>query len=359
MRYYNRQHLRRGERLRYGYYQILDHFFGRDRVFRWHNKSRRKLYQKAHERLKASGHVGKLIPIERRTDLTLKELKRDYIRKGIPVVWEGAAKDWPCVKEWSLDYFKDRYGHEEIVMVDHEAIESDFERLTLGDVINEIREETGRYYRFYPLIQRHPEHIKDFDYEWLLKARTRGTMDDEFEVFIGGKNTHTPLHNAFSANLFTQVYGEKEWVLYHPNYTMIQDPDPVENVYRSASSRQGGIFNPFKEDFSKHPLYKYIDGVKVHLKPGDVLFNPPYWWHCVTNPTDSIGVGYRWFAPAYVWRQSPLYFSLDLCATNPSIWKSLKLIKTDTNLIQLAQTGRLEAFLEAEKKKENSPYKQT
>jgi len=345
-----------GERLRYGYYQTMDHFFGRERSFRWHEKSRRKFYNKLHQRLKDEGVLGKTTPIPRVKGIGSKELKKNYINKGIPVVVEGGAKDWACVKEWSLDYFKEKYGEEEIILVDHEAIEAGFERLSLSEVIDGIREKNGKYYRFYPLLQRHPEHIKDFDYDWLLKARQKPNYDDEFEVFIGGEGTVTPFHNAFSSNLFTQVYGQKEWVIYPPYYTAIFDPDPAQNVYRSTSSRQGGMYSPFDDSAKDHPLFKYMDGMHTVLNPGDVLYNPPYWWHTVRNTSDSIGVGYRWFPLMHCWWASPLYFSLDLCATNPSIWKSLRLIQTDTNLIHLAQTGKLDAFLAEEKAKKESWY---
>ncbi len=345
------------ERLQYGYYQFMDHFFTRERVFRWHYKSRRKLYANLHQRLKEKGEEGKLVPIDRRKDLSIDEFKREYINKGLPVVLEGAANDWACVKNWSLDYFKELYGEEEILLVDHEAIESEYEKLKLAEVLDGIREGKGKYYRFYPLLQRHPEHIKDFDYEWILKSRHKMTYGENFQVFIGGAGTATPLHNAFSCNIFTQVYGEKKWVLYPPYYSMVLDPDPANNIYRNASYRNGGVFDPFNPTYEKHPLYKYINGMTVHLKPGDVFYNPPYWWHAVSNPTDSIGVGYRWLPPLHCYRMSPLYFFLDLCAVNPSLWKAMRLAKTDINLIQLAQTDRLDDFLKAEADKKHSRYK--
>ena len=124
------------------------------------------------------------------------------------------------------------------------------------------------------------------------------------------------------------------------------DPDPAQNVYRNASYRQGGkVFNPFEPNYETHPLFEYIDRVHVELEPGDILYNPPYWWHAVKNHSDSIGVGYRWLAPFQSLRTSPIYFNLDLTVTNPPIWKWNDLAKKDINLIQLAQTGRLEEYL--------------
>jgi len=343
------------ERLRYGYYQFMDHFFGRERVFRWHNTSRRKHYARLHERL-SKGEKGQLFEVERRSNLSIEELQKEYIKKGIPVVLEGAAKDWACVKEWDLDYFKQRYGDEEILLVNHDSFDDVPEKKLLADVLNEIRSDASKYLRFYPLLQKHPEHLLDFDLKWLRSARHKIKWDENFQVFMGGESSETQLHNALSCNLFTQIHGEKEWVLYPPYYSMIFDPEPAQNVYRMTSSAQGSLFKPFHPDYKAHPLFEYMDGVKVTLKPGDVLYNPPYWWHAVKNTTDSIGVGYRWLPPLHSLRQAPLYFLLDLCATNPSLYKTLKLVKTDVNLIWLAQTGQLEAFLKAEKVKKGSYY---
>jgi histone arginine demethylase JMJD6 len=337
------------ERLKYGYYQFLDHFLGRERVFKFHNKSRRKFFNDIHERLKKDGEIGKTIEVERRKSIPLKEFKSHYIKKGIPVIIEGGAKDWGCSK-WSLEYFKELYGEEEILFVNHEKMEDDYERLQLKDIIDGIETGKGKYYRFYPLLQRHPEHLKDFDYKWMFKARHNWNIAENFQVFIGGKNSYTAMHNAYACNIFTQAYGEKEFYIYPPEQTIAFDPDPAENVYRNGSYRQGDVFNPFEPDYETHPLFKYVDKVRVNLKAGDIFYNPPYWWHAVKNHTNSIGVGYRWAPPLHCFKKSPLYFFLDLFTRNPSMFTAQKLAKKDINLIQLAQTGRLESFMKEKEK---------
>jgi hypothetical protein len=344
------------QKLEYGGYQLMDHFVGKKRMKKLLGESRNAFNKRLLTTLSASG-PGVIREVERRSDLSVEEFKSHYIKKGIPVVLEGKAKEWACVKNWSLDYFKDLHGDDEIVHVDHKKIESEFGRLTLRAIIENIREGGGKYYCFYPLLQRHPEHIKDFDYQWLLDCRHKKKYRENFQVFMGGKGSYTPLHNAGSCNIFTQAYGEKEWMLYSSYYTSILDPDPSPNIYRNTSYSKGFPFNPFEPDFETFPLFKYIDGYRVHLKPGDVLWNPSYYWHAVRNLTDSIGVGYRWLSPAYCFSIEPLYFFLDLCVKNPSFWKANRLALTDINLIHLAQTNRLDAFLKEEAKKGgNSPY---
>src|SRR5579872_643777 len=112
-----RRNIKFSQRLEYGVYQFLDHFFTRDRVFKWFGKRRRKYYKKLTETLKTSGE-GTMTPIERRKNISLEEFKRHYVRKGIPVVLEGAAKDWDCAKKWSMEYFKNLHGEDEILLVD-------------------------------------------------------------------------------------------------------------------------------------------------------------------------------------------------------------------------------------------------
>ena len=80
--------------------QILDHFFGRKRFF----KDRTAYYKNLNETMPKIGE-GCVMPIERRKDLSLKEFKSHYVKKGIPVVLEGAALDWPLRKKMVAPIF--------------------------------------------------------------------------------------------------------------------------------------------------------------------------------------------------------------------------------------------------------------
>lgn len=333
-----RRNISFGQRLTYGYFQFFDQFFGRDRFFRWTRKHRTRFYKKLSKRMEAQGE-GRTLKVDRVSHITLKELHRKYIRKRIPVVLEGAAKDWPAVKEWSLEHFKELHGDDEIIMMDQTDIAGGYSETTLGEVIDDIRGGGSSYYRFYPLLDRHPEHLLDLDYNWLKSTRKRPCWGDAFHVFISGKGGFTPIHNANTPNMFVQVYGEKKWKLIPHYYAAVIDPAPARNMYRSAPIRNGKDFNAFDLNYEDYPLYKYVDMYEVHLKPGDVFFNPPYMWHTVQNPTDSIGVGYRTFTPFYSYFTSPLYAFLELFATKPPIWKTYRMY-SDVNLIHLKETGK-------------------
>lgn len=336
---------------KYRSFHLLDQLLGREKGKAFTKNSRRRFYNSLQSFLAEKGQ-GQVIPLERRKNLSDEEFKNKYVKHGIPVVLEGAASDWDCVKKWSLDYFQDLHGNDEVLLADQIKIENDYEVITLNEIIEGIKQGNGKYYRFYPLLERHPEHLADFDYKWLRSKRNSNSYIEAFQVFIGGDKTITPIHNANLCNLFTQVVGEKKWVLYHPEFTPIIDPHPVKGQYRNAPyKRDSGPFNPFNPDFNDpYSLFKYIDGYSVQLNPGDVLWNPPYHWHAVENIGNSIGVGYRWFSPSYCYKLHPYYSFLDTIATNPTIWKFLNIIKKDGNLIYLMETGKLQEYLKSKKK---------
>ena len=335
----------------YGLYQILDRFLGKKRTTKILGKHRKVFSEKLVADLKKSGK-GKAMPIERRKDLSIKEFKNHYRRKGIPVVMEGAANNWDCVKKWSLEYFKELHGNDVIALTNYQ-FKDIYETTTLGEVIDNIRSGGGQYYRFYPLLIRHPEHIKDFDYNWLLERRNPLTWFEAWQVFIGGKDAFTPIHMENQCNLFVQAHGEKKWIIYPKGYTMVFDPEPARHLYRNPTIKSDkGPYNAFKPDFDAYPHYEYLNWYETDLKPGDVLFNPCFAWHTVENTTDSISVGYRWVAPWYAFKIAPLYFLLDLFVKNPSIFKAAKLYMEDTNLIRVVESGNLEKYLKEKAEKE-------
>ncbi len=350
---YNLTKLKFSHRFKYGWFQIIDKIFGRPRGVAMTRKSRVKLYKKIHEHLKSTGK-GKLVDIKRVENLTLEELKRDYIAKSIPVVIEGGAKDWGCVKDWSLEYFKELHGEDEITIIASNIGEEPYEISKLKDVLDNINNGGDKYFRFYPLLRYHPEHIKDFDHKWLRKCRNKFSFWEQFQIFIGGKDTYTPIHSAMASNIFIQAYGEKEWVIYPPQLTAIIDCEPGKNFHRGAPhKKETGPFNPFEPDYeSPYNLYQYIDGIRVVLKPGDILYNPPQYWHSVRNNSVSIGIGYRWVSPWANFKATFLYTLLDYIDA-PFRREVIKNLKNDYTIIHLEEMGVLDDYLEEKKTKPN------
>lgn len=340
----------RYQHFQYGCIQFIEHFGGK----RFTKKARKRWFKKASIKLQ-KGAKGKLIEIDRVKNISLKDFRKNYQKKGIPVIFEGAAKDWNCINEWNLNFFKENYGHEMITIVDQNTSELGYERISLSELLDDIDQKGKRYLRFYPFLKKHPERIADFDIEWMRKYKNRINFAEVFQVFIGGKDKYTPIHNACFGNLFVQVEGHKDWVIYPTKYTPVIDPEPARNLYRNAPFKsENGAFNPFEPNFkTPFTLYEYIDGYKARLNPGDVLWNPPYQWHSVKNYSDSIGVSYKWISPFDNLKRAPLYYMLEWFTFKPSRWKSLRLYKKEFNLIHIAESGKLKQYNKEVKREKN------
>lgn len=321
------------QRATYNFFQVLDHFITRPVTVKLFGKWRYNAFLDIKKTLEKKGS-STIIPVERRTDLSDKEFLEYYVKNGIPVVMEGKAKDWDCCKLWSHEYIKEKYGDDEVPLVDAFYLDQGVRHLQLREIIDQVLKGNNSYLRFYNLLTRHPERLNDFDSAWLKSLKHKDAYVEFTQVFIGGAKSQTGMHNSHADNLFVQVYGEKEWVLY-PNYFMplIDPPSTTGGTYRIAPKRgkYGQPFDPYKPDHEDYPLFQYIDGYRVVLKPGDVFYNPPYMWHTVRNNTASIGIGFRWVSPSNVLRSYPLYYLLDLCAYRPSYFVAYRWHRRDSN----------------------------
>jgi len=339
--------LKFSHRLIYGYIQLLYKIFNRPFVDKYFAKTRRYHFKIMYAHLQTLG-VGKITPIKRVKNISIKELKKKYISKGIPVVIEGGAKDWKCVKNWSLEYFKKLHGDDNVTIVgfDNNLSEKAYEITTLKEIINNIQNKGSKYFRFYPLLEEHPEHIKDFDYKFLKSCKNSWNPWEQFQVFIGGKETHTQFHNSMASNIFVQAFGQKKWIMYHSYYTSVIDPDAGKNFHRGAPYKtKEGSFTAFKPNYEKpYSAFKYIDGISVDLSPGDILFNPPHFWHEVVNTEDSIGIGYRWLSTRAGLRVSPWYTLLDLI-TIPFSREAQKFFKQDFKTTFLKEIGEYDDYV--------------
>lgn len=289
---------------------------------------------------KALSEAGPVIPIEKRKDLSPEEFRRVYLRRGVPVVFQGAARHWNCVHNWSLDWLSETYGDDTIHLIDAAPqnildIEYASAETTLGSMLEALREDPIKNYsRFNRLLYEHPELKADLDLKWLKACRNHFASGQTLQVFIGGAGSKTHLHAAAEHNLFTQVFGRKHWILYPPSYDGVLRPPVHRTPYFHSP------FDPENPDWEHFPELQSLPRWECTLEAGDILFNPPSWWHYVSNPTDSIGIGFRWFA-AQAFQVDWCQALLTLLAVNPPIW-SASLNRDNFPKIFAAMQGKAE-----------------
>ena len=305
----------------------------RERVDRTFNDWRRGLKQRMLESIRQNGQ-SRIVPLPRVKNLDRKTFIREFVNKSHPVVFEGAARDWDCCRKWNFDWIKQQYGDDDVMLVDHarqdrNPLQKPIEHLTLGDLIDGIDHGSLKYARFHPLLQRHPELRLDLNQKWLKEHLTnRHTSWLHFyTLFLGGKGTDTAIHNAGNENMFVQIQGQKKWRFYPVEHSPIFDPPANRSPYKYTGYR------PDQPDDELYPMARHMDWYETVLEPGDVLYNPPYYWHHVSNPTSSIGVGCRWNNMRTAVLASPVLATLEMFNTNPNAVRGMMMAVKDFNTI--------------------------
>ncbi|MFN8641327.1 MAG: cupin-like domain-containing protein [Candidatus Binatia bacterium] len=317
-------------RARYNAGFCLEHFFPEsERVRAFTAAARARIV----DHVRSSGK-GRSIPVARATSLAPADFRRHFLSKGIPVLIEGAAASWPLMERWSFAEFDRRFGHETIKLVQRkgaaapeEVVEGrEFsEEIGFSAFLEQIFNGGRKYMRFSPLFEQFPELLADFDHSY-FQQMVRNRLGMSFQCFIGGRGTFTPLHNAITPFFFLNACGTKRWTLVPNQYLAVLNPSPDGFGYNHSAADL---------DFSNvdaFPGLDCIERLEVVLQPGDLLFVPPWMWHCVQNDSPTIGVRCGFMAPRAMLTESmTLAFIRIFAARNPTTleWLYYSLFKTN------------------------------
>lgn len=309
-------------RRRWNQLWALDHFLGRGRVDRWMPQRRAATQAAMAEALEAHprrswGRVDEVEHIE------AADFHRDYVQGDRPLIIRGAARHWAAAQQWDFDFFIEHYGEEPIDVI-RAGIGDSVEdragpRRALGEILREAHDGEGEYPRFAPLLHRHPELVEHLDVDWLERYRGPSARGTVYQIFLGGPGSTTAMHNAIGSNHFIQLEGRKRWHIVSPAWTPALDVELDRAPYFFSLA---DVRNPDPERF---PHLDRVEVLVADLEAGDVLYNPPFFWHQVENLTPSIGVGMRTYDGPAMMRASAMMTLLTLCATNPSLPTTLRL----------------------------------
>lgn len=223
-------------------------------------------------------------------DLTKEKFIKLTNNFTTPLVVKGFLKESPAVKKWSLDFFQKKYGDVKLPVIKdgsikgHKKYISSYGKFghgftTMSEFVDSVRKGDKMYVnnvsRIFGL---HPELLDDLDLGKIQKY-TGEDIKNEIHItnlFFGGQGTGTSLHCAFTGNFFYNIRGNKKWYLIDPKYTK----------YLLPSMSRTGLFAVSRLDIcgaNKGDYVLNIPRYEVVLNEGDMLFNPPWWWHAVSN----------------------------------------------------------------------------
>ena len=233
------------------------------------------------------------IPKIPRRELSHKQYLNDYVAANRPVVVQDATPGWKALQTWTPEFFKNNFG-DQTVDVTYGVQQK------LGDVIDGVIASTAQKpgpYLHKVIIHQHmpallpdlsPENEYAFPMRYCspLMPRRFRRPDGYLKLLIGGVGGKFPIMHYDSDNahaVITEIFGDKEFVLFAPEDTDYVYPHP-----NSPSTSQ--IDDLDHVDLDRFPDFQKATQHRVVIGPGECIFVPSRWWHAARVVTTSISV---------------------------------------------------------------------
>ncbi len=307
---------------------VLQHVFNSKTLENIRKKNANSAINFLRQKLKSEGRtLGHKIDIDRINADAESEFVKNYLNKNQPVIFEQAAKDWPCTQKWNLQYLKEHYGDitlplyesKGLVEKEHDETGDQIEPVLVEEIkarnfVDQIIAGKNKYLRFSLILENYPELINDFNNIW-LKRMGKCFLGVGYQTFLGSAQRITPIHAGPTAFLYVMVDGEKKWSLFSAHSAALINPQTAGRVYNFTDVK---INNP---DPAIYPGFELLSRYEFTLKKGDVLFVPAWMWHEVENLTTSWGMSYRVTSLRCFLRYPSLVF-VRLFLTKPFFFKN-------------------------------------
>ncbi|MCW8060205.1 cupin-like domain-containing protein [Agrobacterium tumefaciens] len=225
--------------------------------------------------------------IPRTANLSRDRFYKEFVEPGQPVVIEDAARNWPAVSKWSIEYLAKNAGDVEVDLraLDLSKWPGTFlqnGRSKLRDYILDLetpREEETNWPPLrlaeQPMSRIFPALVDD-----LGESRLGRCSPEDFSIMISAGTTAAMHYHPRSEAISYQIKGKRRFVLFPPSETRSLDPMPVE----------GPMANFSRRIIDEHEVSTLSeDAYDATITEGEAIFIPIHWWHTVfSSPTLSI-----------------------------------------------------------------------
>jgi len=253
------------------------------------------------------------VPVEEYQTLTTERFLRDYEEKNLPVVVKGASSSWSALKTWTdtddlvrrtsdvifratsgaaplpASFFMESYSRYCSCITAEEAPLYLFDRTFAQNCPSLHDDYFCALKKSCPYLNENAEHGHDLfsilgkdrrpDYRWIIA----GPLRSGSSFHIDPNATH-----AWNA----PIVGRKRWIFYPPGSTppgVYPSPSgddvimPISLGEWFLTHWDAHVIETKNPDKSKRPF-------ECIVHPGDIIFVPHGWWHCVLNIDDGMSI---------------------------------------------------------------------
>mmetsp|Transcript_74069 Transcript_74069/g.176384 ORF Transcript_74069/g.176384 Transcript_74069/m.176384 type:complete len:730 (-) Transcript_74069:9-2198(-) len=226
------------------------------------------------------------------SELSLKQVREDFIHRGRPLIILGLSQDLlsPECCDLSREWLRGEMGMKVVAVRKSFARDSreDVELLTIDEFCHRL--DCGEKLYLYdlslplqlPTLLDHVRIPRYFAHCRLQRTRLRHCFDRSWPtLFIGAKGTHSRLHvDQWHGHFWmTVASGSKNWSIWHPEDTHLLSPSfPGKGVHPTF---------PDLDELEHSPGFASARRIDFTLHEGETLFVPGGSPHFVVNAEDS------------------------------------------------------------------------
>lgn len=244
-------------------------------------------------------------------ELEASASREDFLRASDnlhrPVVLRGFAADSPAVRTWSEARLRREVGEVDchVFVQDASSRAQSWNRgtelvsMSFAEYLDRRLDEPLYLNNSTELFVAREDLVEELPAQAIRdRLHTPGSRWDELvtsNLFIGARHVFSSVHCAYGGNFFVEVSGRKKWVFLHPRYGPHLHAIPGR-PFQYLKSAHGGT--RAQQERGEVSLVHRLPRFEVVLEPGDLLYNPPWWWHEVDNLDDfTIGTALRHVPP--------------------------------------------------------------